>query len=252
MIPEHYFKETKKELIESKKKIVSAASAVIAISEATKNEMIKIYDIDPDLIHVIYHGYTDFDTTSLSDAGEQKLNRDEPYILFIGHRDFYKNFTYFIKTAALFLKKNNIRLNIIGFPASPEETLLINELGLNNLVVFLQHVSESELYHYYNKALCFVFPSIAEGFGIPLLESFSSRCPVICSDIPIFREIGGDAAMYFQLDDENSLVNCLESVLNDGKFRETLINRGISRYKMFQWKENAMKTLDAYKFALGN
>ncbi|QNF32332.1 glycosyltransferase family 4 protein [Adhaeribacter swui] len=252
MIPEIFFKESMKTLIDNKRKIILNASAIIAISETTKSEILNLYNIDPDTIHVIYHGYPEAFTMHNVSENNNNLITDGSYILFIGQRETYKNFIFFINAASNFLKKNNIQLKVIGGPASSQELKLIESLNLTNRVIFKNHVSDFELYSFYANALCFVFPSLSEGFGMPLLEAFIANCPVVCSDIPIFREICGPAAEYFKLDNKENLEKSLENILNNKLLRKDLIKRGKEQVKKFQWSDAATKTLNVYQSALKN
>jgi glycosyltransferase involved in cell wall biosynthesis len=108
-------------------------------------------------------------------------------------------------------------------------------------------VNDHALYQAYSQAFCFIFPSLHEGFGMPLLESFIAKCPVICSDIPVFREICGDAAIYFNTEDPDSLSHCIESLADHRELSSLLIEKGLKQVRKFQWREAAGKTLEIYK-----
>jgi glycosyltransferase involved in cell wall biosynthesis len=114
-------------------------------------------------------------------------------------------------------------------------------------VKFLDFITGDELARLYRNAVVFVYPSLYEGFGIPILEAFSSGCPVIASNVTSIPEVGGDAALYFDPRSEDQIANSLQLVLSDSVLRETLKEKGRVRAKQFSWSETARKTLAVYK-----
>ena len=102
----------------------------------------------------------------------------------------------------------------------------------------------------YQKALAFVFPSIYEGFGFPILEAFANKCPVILNNSSSFPEIAENCALYFESNDPNSLENALENVLDNEKLRSALSEAGSERLKDFSWKKSAEKTKLVYNSCL--
>ena len=99
----------------------------------------------------------------------------------------------------------------------------------------------------YNNAECFVYPSEYEGFGIPILEAFSCKCPVILSNSSCFPEVAGAAAKYFNLGNVNELTNILEEVLYSDSVKQQMVDKGLIRFKDFSWQKCAEETLCAYK-----
>jgi glycosyltransferase involved in cell wall biosynthesis len=127
---------------------------------------------------------------------------------------------------------------------------VVRESGAESRVKFLDFITGDELARLYRNAVVFVYPSLYEGFGIPILEAFSSGCPVIASNVTSIPEVGGDAALYFDPRSEDQIANSLQSVLNDPILRETLKEKGRVRAKQFSWSEAARKTLAVYKACL--
>ena len=107
-------------------------------------------------------------------------------------------------------------------------------------------VSDEFLIELYKNAIAFVFPSLYEGFGVPVLEAFSAGCPVICSNTSSFPEIAGDAAFFFDPYDKDSIHDSVKSVISDNNLRNELIHKGYERIKAFSWQETANRTKKLY------
>ena len=112
----------------------------------------------------------------------------------------------------------------------------INEHGLEKKVIIPGYISKNEILKLYSDSIVYVFPSIDEGFGIPLIEAMKSGVPVLCSDIEIFKEIGKDSPLYFKVGDENDLFKKLKTLLKNKELRKDLINSGKQNIKRFNRK----------------
>ncbi len=236
-----------------KKLLIENAGAVIAISENTKQDIIKFTRIDPDLVQVIHlgspfeHGYIP------SQAG---LSLDppvfnKPYLLFVGGRPAYKNFNFFIKSVAGILHKYE-ELQVICAGSNPftrEERKKFRDMKILKQVHYMK-INDKILKNLYKNAQAFVFPSLYEGFGLPVLEAFSCGCPAILSNRSSLPEIGGDGAVYFNPDDEESIHRAVETVLFDEKTRADLIQKGFERLKLFSWEKTAISTKNVYNTLL--
>ena len=253
MIPERnfFYDQIGLDLIKSKKNLVYKAARLIAISEATKADMLEFYDIDPNRIDVIHHGYPTMFDQFLTNERTPAVNTSQPYILFVGNRYAYKNFDLFVESIAELLIKYDLQLQVVGPLPSPKEQQLIAGLNIASHVNFRGHVSEEELFHCYHNALCFAFPSLEEGFGIPLLEAATANCPVLCSDIDVFREVADDSALYFDPRSKESIRQQVETLVLTDSLRSDLIQSGHENLKRFSWKKAAKKTLDTYRRAAG-
>jgi glycosyltransferase involved in cell wall biosynthesis len=221
------------------------ASKIIAVSEATKNDIVELWGINPDKINVIYHG------SSLSPRLSIKPAKPIPdsFLLYVGSRDGHKNFITFIHAfACLSNKDKNLYLVCAGKrDFSEPETLLIKQLGIEKQVVFLAKPTDNELSYLYCKATAFIFPSLNEGFGIPILEAWACGTPVIFSDNPCFNEIAAEAGHYFAPDSQESICEAIEKVLSDNAFRSDLIEKGTNRLRLFSWKKAVSQTSEVYK-----
>jgi glycosyltransferase involved in cell wall biosynthesis len=233
--------------IKGKKELVENAQAIIAISEKTKSDLVETYGIDEAKVKVIYLGNSLFPEEDLN----SNLKLPEKYLLFVGTRNSYKNFTRFLNASAKILQKDH-DLNIVcigGGSFTPTEQTLIHSLGIESKV-HQYNVTDGELYYAYRHAQAFVFPSLYEGFGIPIVEAFVSKCPLILSNTSCFPEIAGDAAIYFNPEDEESIRNSIEKTIYDPELKEQLRAKGFERGKEFTWGKTAQQTIEIYKSIL--
>ncbi len=123
------------------------------------------------------------------------------------------------------------------------------ELGISKQVLQF-NLDDDSLAYFYKNALAFIFPSLYEGFGIPVLESFACGCPVVCSNVSSLPEIAGEAACYFDPYSEESIKNSVVKILTDSNLREELINKGYEQLKKFSWQKTAEQTKKIYESVL--
>ena len=230
-----------------KKTVVENADAVIAISENTKNDLVEILGIDGEKISVTHLG-----------SSVQKNSRfimtalPENFILFVGERKGYKNFQNFMQgITPLLQKEKDLYLICVGgsrFSQSEEDYLRGNDIRGQ---VIHTRLDDEELYYAYSQARVFVFPSLYEGFGIPILEAFSCGCPVALSHASCFPEIAGDAAGYFKATDPLSIQDTISLVLEDENYRKTLVRKGFERNSAFSWEKCATQTAKIYEECIG-
>ena len=231
----------------NKKLLIDKASKIIAISESTKKDIIDIYKIDSSKIEVVYL------SSSLLPSENFIHNKKLPseYILFVGSRVGYKNFIFFVESISkLLLNNRNLFLVCAGGGVfNSDEIGLFSRLNIDSQLIQI-NVNDKSLTDLYVNAQLFVFPSLYEGFGIPILESFSCNCPLVCSNTSSFKEIADDAAVFFNPTDENSILASVSIVLNDEKLQRELKKNGINRLAYFSWNKTAMQTKEIYKSLL--
>lgn len=225
-----------------KAKLASKAAHIIAVSEKTKKDIIELLDIKEEKITVIYHASS---IVKKSDSIITAL--PENYLLFVGDRSLYKNFAFFVYSIKLLLqKRNDLKVICTGCNFSKQEQILFNELNLEGRFLNL-YLQEEQFYEVFHKAKALIFPSYYEGFGIPIIEAFDAGCPVILSNSSCFPEIAGDAAIYFEPKNKNQMIAAIEKILDDNKYRESLIEKGSERLHSFSWEMSMQQTLDVYK-----
>ena len=231
---------------------IKKATRVIAISEATKRDLMHHLGILDEQISVIYLGvdYTTFKPSL------QTSQLGHPYILFVGSEHPRKNLPNLLRAFKRLKEQprfKKLKLVKVGKAGGPEidfrsQTVgIMNSLNLNQEVIFTETVPKEDLAAYYRGAKCFVFPSLYEGFGLPLLEAMACGCPVISSDSSSLPEVVGEAAIKISPHDIEGLAGALEKILTDRELREDLVAKGATQAARFSWKQTAKKTLEIYK-----
>jgi glycosyltransferase involved in cell wall biosynthesis len=245
MITEIYEKNNSINLI--KKELITKADKIIAVSKHTKNDILNFTSIEEDKIDVIYHG------SSFAPANCIDNNKigNRPYFLYVGGRQNYKNFDFLLKTFSVFsLKYDDVLLLCTGSDFSKKEKGKISELSLNNKVKSVTAKNDIEMSQLYSQAIALIFPSLYEGFGMPILEAFSCKCPVLLSDSSCFPEIALNAGLYFDPTDIDSLFEKMSMIFEDEVLRRDLIKKGIQRSTCFSWSDTAKNTLQTYNSVL--
>ncbi len=220
--------------------IIRKANRIISISENTKKDIIDIFGINPDKIDTVYHGFN----KTLRTNGQNRYGR---YILFVGKRNGYKNFITFAKAVSVLLnKESDLKLICVGLPFNRDEMNKLKELNIaEKTKVF--GVAEDELNNIYSHAQVFVYPTLYEGFGMPILEAFANNCPVCLSNSSSLPEVAGEAGVYFDPANRDSMLNAIEKVIYDADFSKKIINAGNNRLNNFSWKYCAEQTLNSYR-----
>jgi glycosyltransferase involved in cell wall biosynthesis len=232
-------------VIRRKEKLARAATRIIAISENTRRDIIDHYGIDAAKIDVIHHGYSQLSTVAARVEGIE-----HPYILFVGDRRRYKNFNTLAEAFAKLARTNSaLRLVCTGSELAPAEEKLLNVLGVRNKVITVQ-ATNAQLLWLYRNAECFVYPSLYEGFGLPILEAFGAGCPVAVSSTSCFPEVARDGAAYFNPEDPDDIASTVERVINDTDATRTLTRRASAILRDYSWTKTARATAATYRAAL--
>jgi glycosyltransferase involved in cell wall biosynthesis len=230
--------------IQEKRYVINNADLILAISQSTANDIIKYYNVPKDRIVVTHLA------SSLNPDKAVYMNElPSKYILYIGLRDWYKNFNGFINAInPLIVNNEDLYVLCAGGPQfTKSELLLFKELGIENRVVWHPINNDSQLASFYKQALFFVFPSKYEGFGIPILEAMNCDCPVALSETSSLKEIADYAGFYFNPYSEESIKNACAELVSSSKLRDNLILQGKRRRKDFSWELTSQKTFEAYQ-----
>jgi glycosyltransferase involved in cell wall biosynthesis len=230
------------------------ASRILVPSIATKKDLIEFYNCDERKISVVYHGFL-YEQNEISEkdlAMDSKILDvlDEDYLLFIGRIELKKNVIKIVSAFKILSKKNpNLFLVLAGKPGLGYEEILkkITEYGLMEKVVLPGYISEEEKVLLYKNANCFVFPSLYEGFGFPVLEAFFHSCPVVCAKSGSLPEVCGDACVFAERESEMDLAEKVLDVLNSSELKDKLISSGKNKLKDFSWSKTAKETLKLLK-----
>lgn len=231
---------------EAKSRVLKKASRIIAISENTKKDLLKFYPfVDESQVDVVLHAI------EWERRPKKPLAYDipRPYVLFTGGRRGYKNFMPFASVLAPLLLKYDLFLVCAGAPFDAQEEAALESLGIANRCR-LFYADEDELRSLYENALCFCFPSLLEGFGLPILEAFVSGCPVLLSEASCFPEIAADAALYFDPNSQDGMRSALESAIQSESLRAELAKKGSARFDKFTMQSMMKGTAAVYQKAL--
>lgn len=226
-----------------KRAALRCADHVVCISECTRRDLLQLTDFPVDQTSVVHHGALE------PLAGELPVAaHGSPYLLFVGQRHGYKNFQNLMRAfAAIRVRHPDLRLIAFGgAPFFESERAELRQLSLDETAVVHLSGPDETLSALYRAAHAFVYPSLYEGFGMPLLEAMSHGCPVLCSDTSAMPEVAGDAAAYFAPSDVDSITAAISVVLEDGVLRRALIARGYTRAAGFTWDLTAERTRDVY------
>ena len=179
-----------------------------------------------------------------------------PYILCLGAEDPRKNTLRFVQAYLNLLKNGKTSENLIVSGYSNWEKSAsfeaVRAVGAEHKVKFLEFVTIEDLSLLYHKATVFAYPSLYEGFGIPILEAFSSGCPVMASNVTSIPEVGGDAALYFDPLSVSAMEAALLRLIRNPELRQEFIARGYERARKFTWAETARKTMAVYRECMGD
>jgi glycosyltransferase involved in cell wall biosynthesis len=236
---------------------ITKANHLIAITEATKQDIIKFYHIDPNRITVVYHG-VDTERFRLIKDGEQhmvdevkvKYGITKPYILYIGNVQPRKNIQGLIK-AYQQLRHNTsheYQLVIAGAKAWMVEEVM-KDIGddYRGDIIFTGRFEDAELSPLLWGANIFILPSFYEGFGLPILEAMACGVPTLVSNTPSLIEVGGDASLSFDPHNIDDMAKVLDTVCTDSKLRQEMRQKGLKRAKQFSWQRCAEETLEVIK-----
>jgi glycosyltransferase involved in cell wall biosynthesis len=214
------------------------ARRLIAVSEATRRDLVDLYGLAPDRINVVHHGVE-------PEFFALDRMRKESFVLCVSTLHPHKNLDRLIRAYAR--GKRDWRLVVTGMRGFFADALdaLIAELGVNDSVRLTGWIPRSELLQLYAKADAFVYPSTFEGFGMPVLEAMAAGIPVACSDIPPLREVAGDAALFFDPLNEDAIATALDRIVTDAPLRARLAEAGPKRARKFTWEQAARETLVA-------
>lgn len=229
---------------------IKRADHIICISENTRKDLIELFGVSQEKTTTIHLGF------SLSHCGPEidfSPPTERPYILYVGARNCHKNFDGLLSAfgKSTLLQRNSAIIAFGGGDFSAHERSRMNELGAGDNNIFHMSGSDSILSQLYRNATVFVYPSLYEGFGIPPLEAMGFDCPVACSNASSMPEVVGDAALYFDPCNSESLKDAMETLFESPSQRKELIERGRLRLRQFSWEKCASETLAVYRNVIG-
>jgi glycosyltransferase involved in cell wall biosynthesis len=236
---------------------VKNAAAVITISTSTRDDIIKEYGIPKDRVHVVYPGIKAALDLEPHVYTMQELKETYgitgKYILFVGTLQPRKNIQRLIEAFSKLSEKKDLQLIIVGKKGWLYEDILAapEKYGVKDSVKFLDYVPDKDLPLLYKKAVCYVLPSLYEGFGLPVLEAMKYDCPVITSNVSSLPEAGGDAALYIDPENVDDIAEKIGKVLRNETLRKEMIEKGKKQIKKFSWEKAAKETLSVLRQVAG-
>jgi alpha-1,3-rhamnosyl/mannosyltransferase len=239
---------------------IRSAAHIIAVSHFTANELISLYPASRAKVTTIYNGISPTfhlvdDSQILTDV-QQKYGIKKPYLLYVGTYKKHKNLVALVKAYAQLPTsiRDTYQLVIVGKhdPRYPEVPALCRQLRLEEAIISLDYVREEDLPALYSGATVFVFPSLYEGFGFPLLEAMACGVPVITSQTSSLSEIAGNAALLVDPQNISAITEAISRVVSEAKLSAHFQEQGLQRAKDFSWFTTAKQVLAVYESVMAS
>lgn len=235
------------------------ATRIIAISEYVKMSLVDRYRIDADKIDVVYEGHCPefriIDNPDHLESVRSRYDLRKPFMYYPAATWPHKNHKRLLAALRIMKERNGfdgqLVLSGIAMQANDGVVKEIERLGLHNDVVMLGYLPGEDLPALYNLARLMVFPSLHEGFGIPLLEAMACGCPITCSHATSIPEIAADAALFFDPASEDDIARNILKLWDDNALRQEMVTRGVERAQFFSHEKMAHMTLNVYEKAAG-
>lgn len=228
------------------KKFLNKAKAIVTVSNYSKQDIVKHYKIDENKINIVYNAARDvFKPIEESTKHEIKQHyaRGHEYFLFVGGVHPRKNLMRLIKAFSIFKKRqlSSMKLLVVGRLAWQYDDIVekLKTYKYRDDVILLDYLPDNELAKVTASAYALVYPSLFEGFGVPIVEAMACGTPVLCSNITSMPEIADNAGWKFNPEDENDIAQKMMQVYKDETLRSRLIELGFERVKHFSWNESA-------------
>jgi len=233
-----------------KKETFNRVNHIISISHSTKKDLVELFGIDESKISVVHLGV---DVSAFERSISSPNTNTRTFILYVGARGGYKNFSAFIRAVGSSPSLIN-EFDVVAFGGgkfNADEMQLIKQLGFEDSQVKQVGGGDEILAGLYHQAAAFVYPSLYEGFGLPPLEAMAAGCPVVSSNTSSMPEVVRKAGVYFNPNDIEDIRNAIEKVVYSTDFRSQLIEAGFENVKGFSWKKCAQETLSVYQTLTG-
>lgn len=253
-VPEDAGREAGKVFFRQTAEALRRADGIITFAQFTRDEIIARFDIDQDKLKVIPHGLDEQFWEEASapelEKARKKHGLSSSFLLFVGAQEPRKNLKRLLEALKIVhLHGKKIPLVLVGPKGGDSKTIQsqAEKLGLTPWIKMLGYFPQEELKTIYRLATVFIFPSLCEGFGIPLLEAMASGVPVAASFSSAIPEVCGDAALYFRPEDPKSIAEKIICLLEDSQAREGFREKGKKRARNFSWAKSAAETLRFYQ-----
>jgi glycosyltransferase involved in cell wall biosynthesis len=238
-------------------KNLKRSDRIIVISDYIKKEGVnlglpeeKLRTIHLGIDHEVFKTYPPQDLQLL----RKHYKLPEHFILFVGSIEPRKNLENLVRSYINLDEgiRKDIKLVLAGFKGWENKEIMALLKEVKSDVLYLGYLPDKELGELYNLATLFVYPSMYEGFGLPPLEAMACCCPVVASNVASLPEVCGDAALYVDPHDVNSIAEGIHKVLTDDDLRQSLIEKGLERAKLFSWEKSAKEHIKVFEEVLGS
>lgn len=254
-LPQFFSAEEFQERTETYRPLAEQATRVIAVSQHVKQCLIDRYGIKPDKIDVVHQGcgpeYHVIEDHDALEAVRSKYSLDKPFMFYPAATWPHKNHKKLLLALKMLKEKYGFDgcLVLTGVAMQEQNEIFqqIEHLGVAENVKPLGYLPYKELPFMYNLARLLVFPSLFEGFGIPLVEAMACGCPVVCSNVTSIPEVVGDAGMMFDPDSVEDMTEKSWQIWTDDELIKDMRQKGFERARLFNWENTAIKTVEAYK-----
>jgi len=255
LMPEMFTRDTVSIFRKQMEVVLRRADEIVAVSERTKKDLMDLYGIDCGKIHVVLHGVEESFRPMKEGEGlgevRDRYGLPEKFVLQVGTLEPRKNHKRLLEAYRLMCEKHTAEhsLVICGKRGWLDEDIYkaAGGPGLEGKVAFTGYVSDEELPFIYNLASAVVYPSLYEGFGLPVIEGMACGRPVLTSSRGAMAEVAGEAALFVDPEDVDEMADGLRRLLYDEPLRERLIKAGLERAARFTWEETARQTLAVYR-----
>lgn len=244
LFPQRFSKPIDRFVPAQKKRSVETADAIVCISETTRSDLLGVYDLGNVPTHVVHLAASKAFRPGRPIFAENDVMR-RPYFLYVGERGRYKNFELLLSAFRDWSGGREFDLRVVGPPLNMHESKTIAALGVTERIIVDDVADDENLARLYGSATALIYPSLYEGFGLPLVEAMACDCPVVAADIPSSREVAGNSAQYFEPHDQDSLVSALEAILRTGRSPHAKAARQ-ARANRFSWDRTAAQLMDVY------
>ena len=222
------------------KSSVKFSELILTVSDYSKNEIIRNLSLDSNKVIRTYPS----STISIEKINLNRKNFKKPFFLHVGGQRNNKNTQHIIKSFINSGLNKEFELRFVG-----DNKKIQNEMKCTG-IHFDGFINEDELVEYYTEAMCLVYPSLNEGFGLPIIEAMSLGTPVITSNIGAMAEVAGDAALLIDPHNESDLIAALKKIASKPKLRDNLKRKGLKRAEFFSWSKCALETINVYEEAI--
>ncbi len=231
------------------------ADAIVTVSNFSREEIISKLGIAPDRVSVTYNAVDHHPLTPRHDWAELagRLGVTKPFVIAFSSLNPHKNIATLLRAFSMLKSRERWQLMVVGHLPTCGKSLvrMAAELGIADSVAFTGYLSRRDLTLALHKARALVFPSLYEGFGIPLLEAMSVGVPTACSNVAALPEVAGEAALFFNPLSPENMAATVERLLTDELARERLIAAGHDNVRRFSWEQTARRTLEVYRRVAG-